>query len=126
MLCLSALIEEADIDKNNKMEFSEFRSIMKDSFTPSRKGKTCGTLYSAVKDESLGLETQVIKTLGLLLVLYKFIKLVSSRSCLGGKNLRQSCKIIYSFIHQKSWSCPKFRVKSSTLKIQTVSSHTKN
>jgi len=37
MLCLSALIEEADIDENNKMEFSEFRRIMKDSFTPSRK-----------------------------------------------------------------------------------------
>lgn len=40
MLCLAALIEEADVDKNNKMEFPEFRRIMKDSFTPSRKGKT--------------------------------------------------------------------------------------
>jgi len=37
MLCLAALIEEADVDKNNKMEFPEFRRIMKDSFTPSRK-----------------------------------------------------------------------------------------
>ena len=40
MLCLAALIEEADVDKNDKMEFPEFRRIMKDSFTPSRKGKT--------------------------------------------------------------------------------------
>ena len=46
MLCLAALIEEADVDKNDKMEFPEFRRIMKDSFTPSRKGKTCGTVYS--------------------------------------------------------------------------------
>ena len=39
LLCLSALIEEADRDENGKMDFSEFRRIMGDRFTPSRKGE---------------------------------------------------------------------------------------
>eukprot|EP00090_Calanus_glacialis_P009747 TRINITY_DN18146_c0_g1_i1.p1 TRINITY_DN18146_c0_g1~~TRINITY_DN18146_c0_g1_i1.p1 ORF type:complete len:300 (+),score=69.35 TRINITY_DN18146_c0_g1_i1:195-1094(+) len=37
LLCLSALIEEADGDENGKMDFAEFRRVMGDRFTPSRK-----------------------------------------------------------------------------------------
>ena len=39
LLCLSALIEEADGDGNGKMDFAEFRRVMGDRFTPSRKGE---------------------------------------------------------------------------------------
>jgi len=39
LLCLKALTEEADKDDDNKMDFAEFRRIMGNRFTPSRKGK---------------------------------------------------------------------------------------
>jgi len=37
MLCLAALIKEADLDDDSKMDFSEFKKIMGDRYTPSRK-----------------------------------------------------------------------------------------
>ena len=39
MLCVGALIAEADVDDNKLMEFSEFKKIMGQRFTPSRKGE---------------------------------------------------------------------------------------
>ena len=39
MLCVGALISEADVDDNKLMEFSEFKKIMGEGFTPSRKGE---------------------------------------------------------------------------------------
>eukprot|EP00092_Neocalanus_flemingeri_P006533 GFUD01007043.1.p1 GENE.GFUD01007043.1~~GFUD01007043.1.p1 ORF type:complete len:334 (+),score=100.34 GFUD01007043.1:204-1205(+) len=36
-LCLAALMEEGDVDGDGKMDFAEFRRIMGDRFTPSRK-----------------------------------------------------------------------------------------
>lgn len=36
-LCLNALVEEGDSDKDENLDFSEFRKIMAESYSPSRK-----------------------------------------------------------------------------------------
>ena len=39
LLCLSALVDEADRDEDGQMDFAEFRRIMGERFAPSMKGE---------------------------------------------------------------------------------------